>query len=82
MSYFWSMKVKTSVTLPEDVVKTLDRAARKGESRSSVISRLLRETLANRARRAAGDRDRALIDRHAEKLNAEIQDVLDYQEDE
>jgi len=73
------MKVKTSVTLSEDVVKTLDGAAWEGESRSGTIERLLRETLSRRARQAAGDRDRALIDRLAGKLNAEARDVIDYQ---
>ena len=75
------MKTKTSVTLSEDVVKTLDREARKGESRSSVVERLLRETLSKRVRHAADQRDRALIDRHADTLNSEVEDVLRYQGD-
>ena len=81
VAYFRSMKTKTSVTLSEDVVKTLDREARKGESRSSVVERLLRETLSKRVRQAADQRDRALIDRHADTLNREVEDVLRYQGD-
>jgi metal-responsive CopG/Arc/MetJ family transcriptional regulator len=73
------MKLKTSVTLSEDVVKALDRTAQKGESRSQVLERLVREGLAARARRAADERDRALIDRHARALNAEAEDTLRYQ---
>ena len=75
------MKLKTSVTLSEDVLKTLRRAARKGESRSETIERLLREGLAARARRAADVRDLGLINQHAEALNAEAEDVLAYQGD-
>ena len=75
------MRQKTSVTLSEDIVKTIDKAAGPGESRSRVIERLLRERLADRARQAADARDRALIDRHAADLNAEVQDVLRYQVD-
>ena len=79
MEYDSSMKLKTSLTLSEDVLKTIRWAARKGESRSQTIERLVREGLAARARRAADDRDLALINRHAARLNAEADDVLAYQ---
>lgn len=75
------MKRKTSVTLSEDILKTLDRASRKGESRSEAIERLLRESLATRARKAADQRDLELINQHADRLNAEAEDVLGYQVD-
>ena len=75
------MKKKTSITLSEDVLKTVKRAARKGESRSETIERLLREGLAAQARRAADQRDLALINRHADALNQEADDVLGYQVD-
>jgi len=75
------MKLKTSVTLSEDIVKTIDEVARAGESRSQTIERLLRERLAAEARHAADRRDLALINRHAEQLNAEAADVLQYQVD-
>lgn len=73
------MKVKTSVTLSEDLVKTVRRAARKGESRSETIERLVRQGLLAEARRAADARDLALINEHADRLNAEAGDVLGYQ---
>ncbi len=75
------MRMKTSVTLSEDILKTVDRAARKGESRSRAIERLLRDSLAAQARRAADARDLALINHHADGLNAEAEDVLSYQVD-
>ena len=62
-------------------MKTLRRAARKGESRSETIERLLRESLAASERAMADRRDLALINRHADRLNAEADDVLDYQTD-
>lgn len=73
------MKLKTSITLSEDILKTVERAATKGESRSETIERLLRESLGARARHAADERDRALIDKHAGQLNDEADDVLGYQ---
>ena len=75
------MKRKTSVTLSEDIVKTLDKTARAGESRSQIIERLLREQFAAEARRATDRRELALINRHAEQLNTEAADVLRYQVD-
>jgi metal-responsive CopG/Arc/MetJ family transcriptional regulator len=79
VEYDVGMKLKTSVTLSEDVVKRLDRATKKGESRSQAIERLLRESLYAEARRATDLRDLALINRHAAQLNAEADDVLAYQ---
>ena len=75
------MKVKTSITLSSDVLKTIDRVTGRGGSRSDTVERLLRESLAARARTSADARDRALIDLHAEALNAEVADVLRYQAD-
>jgi metal-responsive CopG/Arc/MetJ family transcriptional regulator len=74
------MKLKTSITLSEDVLKHIDRTARKTrESRSETIERLLRESLLARARHAADQRDLTLINRYADELNAEAEDVLAYQ---
>ncbi len=74
------MKSKTSVTLSEDLLVRLKRAARRGESRSETIERLLRERLSEEAARRAREREVAQINRHADALNAEAADVLDYQE--
>jgi Arc/MetJ-type ribon-helix-helix transcriptional regulator len=79
MEYDSSMKVKTSVTLSEDILKFLEKEARKGESRSEVIDRLLRETLANNHRQAREARDLELINKHVDELNQEAEDVLEYQ---
>ena len=75
------MKWKTSVTLSEDIVKTIDAALRPGESRSQAIERLLREALVAATRLAADQCELSLINRHAEALNAEAADVLQYQAD-
>lgn len=73
------MKLKTSVTLSEDIVRDVSRVRKKGESRSQVIERLLRERLAAEARRAADCRDLDLINENSAELNAEAEDVLSYQ---
>ena len=73
------MKLKTSITLEEEVVAAVERAARDGESRSQVIERLLRQSLAEQERAAIDRRDRAILDACADELNEEAVDVLGYQ---
>lgn len=75
------MKRKTSVTLSDDVLRLLAKAGGKGESRSQTIERLVREGLLGRARRLADERDLAILNRHADALNREAADVLEYQGD-
>lgn len=50
-----------------------------GGSRSETIERLLRESLATRRRRARDLKDLEAINRHADELNDEAEDVLSYQ---
>ena len=73
------MKLKTSITLDADVVAAVEAIARNGESRSQVIERLLRESLAARTRSALDARDVDIISAHADELNEEALEVLGYQ---
>ena len=73
------MKAKTSLTLSEDLVKTLDKLAGTKVSRSAFIENILREFV---DRRAAARRDAqavAAINKHAAQLNAEMSDTLSFQ---
>ena len=72
------MKVKTSITLSEDLLDEVDRAAG-SESRSSFIEAVLRGFLRRRELNQEQDRDRGILDRVAEALNKEALDVLHYQ---
>ena len=78
---FYGMKLKTSITLDEDVLAAVEAATHPGESRSQAIERLLRESLAARARAEIDARERSIIDAHADELNREAIDVLGYQVD-
>ena len=73
------MKVKTSVTISEELLRRLDRLLVKGESRSAVLERALREYLANRNRRHRDAKDLEILNSRADELNEEAHDVLDYQ---
>jgi metal-responsive CopG/Arc/MetJ family transcriptional regulator len=73
------MKAKTSLTLSEDLVKSLDKLAGAKVSRSAFIENILREFV---ERRAVARRDAqavAAINRHAAQLNAEMNDTLSFQ---
>jgi len=72
------MKIKTSITLSEDLLVEVDRAAG-SESRSSFIENVLHEFLRRRALDVEQERDRRLLDQAAGRLNEEADDVLEYQ---
>ena len=73
------MKLRMSVKLDNKVVAAVERSARKGESRSETIERLLRLSLAAEARAEQDKLDLDLINANADELNAEAADVLAYQ---
>ena len=73
------MKVKTSVTLSEDLLAQVDRLLGGRGSRSARLEQALREFLANRKRRRQDARDLEILNTHADELNREAFDVLEYQ---
>ena len=75
------MRVKTSVTLDERVLKAIDKTTTRTRSRSRVIEDAAREFLARRARAAREARDLAILNDAAIALNDEMEDVLGYQAD-
>ena len=73
------MKVKTSVTLEQNVARALDRIVGRGGSRSAVIEQAVREFLERRLRVSRDAKDLAVLNRNADRLNREATDVLGYQ---
>ena len=80
-SMSWSMRVKTSVTIDERVLRAIDKATTRTRSRSRLIEDAAREFLARRARSVREARDLAILNESADALNREMQDVLAYQAD-
>ncbi len=76
------MKEKTSVTLSTEVLAGIDRLAGSKHSRSAFIERVLRRYLRERERAAIQARDLQRINQAADRLNAEAEEVLDYQTSE
>jgi len=75
------MKIKTSVTLSEGVLRDLDRLVDKHRDRSELIEVALREYLAGRSKEIRDAKDLDIINKNAEELNREAEDVLSYQVD-
>lgn len=73
------MKEKTSITLSREVLSGIDRLAGSRYSRSAVIEHALRRYLSDQARARAEARDLEQLNQAADELNAEANDVLDYQ---
>ena len=73
------MKAKTSLTLSEDLVKTLDRLAGPKVSRSAFIETILRDFVDRRAQARREPQEIAAINRHVAELNAEMSDALSFQ---
>jgi metal-responsive CopG/Arc/MetJ family transcriptional regulator len=74
------MKEKTSITLSKEVLTGIDRIAGSKQSRSAFIEAVLRQYLRKQARALVEARDLELINKAAGELNAEIDDVLRYQD--
>jgi metal-responsive CopG/Arc/MetJ family transcriptional regulator len=73
------MKLKTSLTLSEDLIASIDKITSPSVSRSAFIERILRDFVDARAQERRNARDSAAISRHAKKLNAEMEDALGFQ---
>lgn len=73
------MKVKTSITLSGDLLDEIDRRSGEFRSRSEFLETAARGYLQQLARGEREQRDLAIINRRAEALNAEAEDVLTYQ---
>jgi metal-responsive CopG/Arc/MetJ family transcriptional regulator len=73
------MKRKTSITLSEDLLETIDLMAVPYKNRSEFIEITLRQAIAQMARYNRDARDIEIINQHLDELNAEAEDVLSYQ---
>ena len=73
------MKVKTSITLSNDLLSEIDRRSGKFRSRSEFLETAARDFLQQLDRTELEQRDLSIINRRAEALNVEAEDVLSYQ---
>jgi len=70
------VRVKTSITLPKELLSRLDRV---DKNRSALLERAAVAYLAHLERQTRDRRDLEILDRNAERLNREALDTLEYQ---
>lgn len=75
------MKVKTSITLSEDLIQSIDAFSGGQKNRSELIEEAVRDYLYRQARMKRDLKDLAILNKKADKLNREAEDVLSYQSD-
>ena len=73
------MKVKTSITLSSDTLAAIDQMAGSDTNRSRVIEEAIIEYIERHRRRVREARDLQIINRSADELNREMEDILEYQ---
>lgn len=73
------MKVKTSITLSEDLLEAIDQRSAQFKNRSDFIESAIRAFIVQMIREEQNAKDLAIINRQAERLNQEASDVLRYQ---
>lgn len=73
------MKVKTSVTLSPATLRAIDEIAGEQRNRSRIIEQAVLELIERRRRARRDARDLEILNRSAEALNEEIEDILGYQ---
>ena len=73
------MKIKTSITISEDLLKAIDQQSKKFKNRSEFIETVLRTFITQMFRSEQNSKDLEIINRRAAELNQEAEDVLTYQ---
>ena len=73
------MKIKTSIALSEELIKAIDQYGQVYKNRSDFIEAAIWAFIRQIIRNQQNARDIEIIDRKADRLNAEASDVLTYQ---
>jgi len=73
------MKVKTSITLSASTIEAVDKLAGPGMARFRVIEQAVLEFVERRRRQLREQKDLEILNRSADRLNREIEDVLAFQ---
>lgn len=79
MEYISGMKIKTSITLTPQTVHEIDEIAGPDANRSRVIEQAVMEFIERHRRRVRDNKDLEILNRSADDLNREVEDILTYQ---
>jgi metal-responsive CopG/Arc/MetJ family transcriptional regulator len=75
------MKVKTSITLSEELIKSIDELFGGQKNRSEFIENAVREYIERQVQVERDLKDIDILNKKADKLNKEAEDILSYQID-
>ena len=73
------MKVKTSITLSDELIRSIDQYGQTYKNRSDFIEAAVRAYIKQIIRNQQNKRDIEIINRNSKRLNSEASDVLEYQ---
>ncbi len=73
------MKIKTSITLSDELLKAIDLHVGAYKSRSEFLEIAARKLITQLERKKAEQRDLEIINKCSDSLNSEAEDVLNYQ---
>ena len=73
------MKIKTSITLSEDLLQDIDQVIGEPKNRSAFIEMVVRSYLDSRSKKLRDLKDLEIINKNADRLKREAEDVLAYQ---
>jgi metal-responsive CopG/Arc/MetJ family transcriptional regulator len=79
LEYIGSMKVKTSITLSDELIEAIDQYAQDYKNRSEFIEAAVKAFIRQITLDRQNRMDVETINRNAERLNREAADVLNYQ---
>ena len=73
------MRVKTSISLSPQIIDEIDEIAGADKNRSRLIEQAIAEFIARHRRGQREARDLEILNRSADELNREMEDILEYQ---
>ena len=73
------MKIKLSITLSEELIKSIDDLFGRQKNRSEFIEKAVRDYIERHAKVERDLKDLPILNKNADKLNKEAEDVLTYQ---
>jgi metal-responsive CopG/Arc/MetJ family transcriptional regulator len=70
---------KISVTLPQDLLKSVDELVGKTRKRSKIIEKALRDFVAKEKRSGLNKCDIEIINKNADLINKQVEETLEFQ---
>lgn len=66
------MKIKTSITLSEEVLREIDQISGESRNRSAFIENAIQDYLKKRAKKISDDRDLEILNRNSKRLKRDL----------